>query len=162
SVRLGGYLRWVPRHVSVPALVMLAEHDRIIQNAPTRAYVDRFATTDKKVIEYAGAHHTLEFEPDPDRWLEDLLGWLRARDGQLYHVVDRDLNTPGNWRAILQLKLKNLKTGNVTQKRVRPDDKVETAYLEKREMEYIYQEASGYVFMDTETYDQITLQEMVG
>ena len=78
-------------------------------------------------------------------------------DGQLYHVVDRDLNTPGNWRAILQLKLKNLKTGSITINRVRPQDKVEQAYLDKREMQYIYQDGDGYVFMDTENYDQITI-----
>jgi elongation factor P len=84
-------------------------------------------------------------------------------DGQLYSVVDRDLNTPGNWRAILQLKLKNLKTGSITMNRVRPQDKVEQAYLDKREMDYIYQDGDGYVFMDTETYDQITLnKEWVG
>lgn len=84
-------------------------------------------------------------------------------DKQLYYVVDRDLNTPGNWRAILYLKLKNLKTGAVVPKRVQPDDKVEQAYLDKREMEYIYQDGDGYVFMDTETSDQITLdREWVG
>jgi elongation factor P len=84
-------------------------------------------------------------------------------DGQLYHVVDRDLNTPGNWRAILQLKLKNLKTGSIAVNRVRPQDKVEQAYLDKREMEYIYQDGDGFVFMDTETFDQITLgREWVG
>jgi elongation factor P len=84
-------------------------------------------------------------------------------DGQLYHVVDRDLNTPGNWRAILQLKLKNLKTGSITVNRVRPQDKVEQAYLDRREMQYIYQDGDGYVFMDSETYDQITLdREWVG
>jgi elongation factor P len=66
--------------------------------------------------------------------------------GQLFHVLDRDLNTPGNWRAQLKLKLKNLKTGAITEEKVRPQD-----------MEYIYQEAAGFVFMDTETYDQITL-----
>jgi elongation factor P len=83
--------------------------------------------------------------------------------GQLFYVVDRDLNTPGNWRAILQLKLKNLKTGSITINRVRPQDKVEVAYLEKRPMQYIYQEGDGFVFMDTETYDQITLnKELVG
>src|SRR5215470_3335000 len=49
-------------------------------------------------------------------------------DGQLYTVVDRDLNTPGNWRAILTLKLKNLKTGNIAVNRVRPQDKVDLAY----------------------------------
>jgi elongation factor P len=80
-------------------------------------------------------------------------------DGQLYNVVDFHLNTPGNWRAILQLKLKNLKTGSVTMNRVRPEDKVEQAYLDKREMQYLYQEGDGYVFMDTETYDQITLSK---
>jgi elongation factor P len=86
-----------------------------------------------------------------------------GEDKQLYYVVDRDLNTPGNWRAILYLKLKNLKTGAVVPKRVQPDDKVEQAYLDKREMEYIYQDGDGYVFMDTETSDQITLdREWVG
>jgi elongation factor P len=83
--------------------------------------------------------------------------------GQLFYVVDRDLNTPGNWRAILQLKLKNLKTGSITINRVRPQDKVEVAYLDKRPMQYIYQEGDGYVFMDQETYDQITLnKDLVG
>jgi elongation factor P len=88
---------------------------------------------------------------------------LVGDDKQLYYVVDRDLNTPGNWRAILQLKLKNLKTGSITVNRVRPQDKVEQAYLDKREMQYIYQDGDGFVFMDSETYDQITLtREWVG
>lgn len=83
--------------------------------------------------------------------------------GQLYTVVDRDLNTPGNWRAILQLKLKNLKTGAVTVNRVRPQDKVETAYLDKREMQYLYKDGEDYVFMDNETFDQFHLDhELVG
>ncbi len=86
-----------------------------------------------------------------------------GEDGQLYSVVDRDLNTPGNWRAILNLKLKNLKTGALTPKRVRPDDKVEQAYLDRRAMQYLYQEGNDYVFMDKETFDQITLnREWVG
>lgn len=88
---------------------------------------------------------------------------LVGEGGDLYSVVDRDLNTPGNWRAILQLKLKNLKTGSITINRVRPQDKVEQAYLDKREMQYIYQDGDGYVFMDTETFDQITLgKEWIG
>ena len=82
---------------------------------------------------------------------------LVGDDGQLYQCLDRDLNTPGNWRAILQLKLKNLKTGSITMNRVRPQDKVEVAYLEKKDFQYLYQEGNDYVFMDTETYDQAPL-----
>src|SRR5258708_24554178 len=84
---------------------------------------------------------------------------LVGDDKQLYTVVDRDLNTPGNWRAILQLKLKNLKTGSITMNRVRPQDKCEQAYLDKREMQYLYKEGEDYVFMDSETFDQTTLNK---
>jgi elongation factor P len=84
-------------------------------------------------------------------------------DGQLYSVIDRDLNTPGNWRAILNLKLKNLKTGAVTPRRFKPEDKVELAYLDKRPMQYLYQDGDDYVFMDKETFDQTHLsKEWVG
>ncbi|HZU36922.1 MAG TPA: alpha/beta fold hydrolase [Gemmataceae bacterium] len=76
SVRLDGYLRFVPRFVRVPVLLLLAEKDRIIKNEPTRRFVDRFASKDKEVIEYPGAHHTLEFEPEPEHWLNDLERWL--------------------------------------------------------------------------------------
>ena len=78
SVRLDGYLRFVPKYVHVPVLLLLAEHDRVIRNEKTRAFVDRFATPDKKTIEYPGAHHTLEFEPDPDVFLNDMKDWLDA------------------------------------------------------------------------------------
>src|ERR1700728_3020930 len=74
-------------------------------------------------------------------------------DGQLYVVIDRDLRTPGNLPSKLTLKLKNLKTGYVTDNRVHPEDKVEQAYLDKRDMQYLYKESDGFVFMDTETYD---------
>jgi alpha-beta hydrolase superfamily lysophospholipase len=76
SVRLDGYLRFVPRFVTVPVLVLLAGQERIIRNEPTRRYVERFAGTDKMVIEYPEAHHTLEFEPDPERFIADLRQWL--------------------------------------------------------------------------------------
>jgi elongation factor P len=83
--------------------------------------------------------------------------------GTLFTVVDREHITPGNWRAVLKLKVKNLKTGSVTENRVKPDDKVEVAYLDRRQMQYLYAEGDGYVFMDNETYDQLTLgKEWVG
>ena len=76
SARLDGYLRFVPKYVHVPVLMLLAENDRIIHNAKTRAFVERFATPDKQVIEYAAAHHTLEFEPNPDLFVGDMKTWL--------------------------------------------------------------------------------------
>lgn len=76
SARLDAYLRFVPKYVTVPLLVLLAERDRIIDNARTRGYVERFACTDKQIIEYPGAHHTLEFEPNPDTFIGDVRRWL--------------------------------------------------------------------------------------
>jgi alpha-beta hydrolase superfamily lysophospholipase len=75
SFRLDIYLRRAAKRVQVPTLLMLAEHDRIINNASTRAFANRFRG-ETTIIEYPGAHHTLEFEPNPDRHIDDLLGWL--------------------------------------------------------------------------------------
>jgi alpha-beta hydrolase superfamily lysophospholipase len=79
SFRLDRFLRTVPARVTTPVLLMLAEHDRIIDNAKTRNFVEQFAATDKTIIEYAGAHHTLEFEPEPGRFVDDLIAWLESR-----------------------------------------------------------------------------------
>jgi alpha-beta hydrolase superfamily lysophospholipase len=79
SVKFDVYLRRVPRHVRVPVLLMLAGEDRIIDNARTRRYVERFATDDKSIIEYPEAHHTLEFEPDPTSIFADLTRWILDR-----------------------------------------------------------------------------------
>jgi alpha-beta hydrolase superfamily lysophospholipase len=79
SARLDAYLRFVPPYVRAPVLLLLAGKDRIIDNDRTRAYVQRLATPDKKVIEYPEAHHSLEFEPDPDGFVNDVVGWLEAR-----------------------------------------------------------------------------------
>jgi elongation factor P len=96
-------------------------------------------------------------------YIELRRGMIIVEEGQLCQVVDRDLRTPGNLPSKLTLKLKNLKTGFVTQKRVHPEDKVEQAYLETRTMQYLYQDGDEFIFMDKETYDQIHLQrEWVG
>jgi alpha-beta hydrolase superfamily lysophospholipase len=79
SVRLDIYLKFVPIHVRHPTLLMLAEHDRIINNGRTRAFVQRFATSDKTILEYPGTHHTLEFEPDPEFFIADAIQWLNKR-----------------------------------------------------------------------------------
>jgi len=82
SVRLDLYLRFAASRVCLPILLLLAEHDRITDNTRTRAFVERFPAADKEVHEYAGAHHTLEFESDPEPFLGDLLRWL---DRQIVH-----------------------------------------------------------------------------
>jgi alpha-beta hydrolase superfamily lysophospholipase len=86
SVRLDGYLRLVGRYVCMPVLLMLAEQDRIIDNWRTRRLVERLQTPlivdgpafkrDTQIIEYPAAHHTLEFEPEPERFIRDLISWL--------------------------------------------------------------------------------------
>lgn len=88
---------------------------------------------------------------------------LVGEDGQLHQCLERDLNTPGNWRAILQLKMRNLKTGSITINRVRPEDKAELAYLEKRPFQYSYKDGTDYIFMDTESFEQMTMpDEIIG
>lgn len=76
SAFLDRALRLAPAEVRAPALLMLAGRDRIIDNERTRAYFGRFASEDKRVIEYGEAHHTLEFEPDPTPAFADLAAWL--------------------------------------------------------------------------------------
>lgn len=72
-------VRRAPGRVTQPALLMLAGHDRIVDNDRTRAYFDRLASLDRSVIEYPEGHHTLEFEPDPGQYARDLAVWLDAR-----------------------------------------------------------------------------------
>jgi acylglycerol lipase len=69
----------VPPKVAQPVLLLLASEDRIVDNARTRVYVDRLASRDRTVVEYPGAHHTLEFEPDPGRYARDVAAWLSDR-----------------------------------------------------------------------------------
>ena len=57
-------------------LLMLAGQDRIIDNRATRKFLEQIASPDKTVIEYPEAQHTLEFEPDRDQFIDDLLGWM--------------------------------------------------------------------------------------
>lgn len=70
-----------PGKVKQPALLMLAGHDRIVDNARTLDYFHRLGSTDCKVIEYPEGHHTLEFDPDPTAYARDLIGWIEAHVG---------------------------------------------------------------------------------
>jgi alpha-beta hydrolase superfamily lysophospholipase len=77
SARLDVYNSLAIRHVVVPTLVLLAERDRIVDNAVVRRIVSQFPTADMTVREYAGASHTLEFERGGPPFLSDLIPWLQ-------------------------------------------------------------------------------------
>jgi len=65
--------------------------------------------------------------------------------------------TPGNWRGLIQTKMKSIRSGSNAENRFRPDEIVEKADLRSRKMEYLYEDGSFYYFMDLDTYDQIPL-----
>ncbi len=62
--------------VHQPSLLMLADHDRIVDNARTAAYFEQLASDRRQTIRYPEGHHTLEFDPDPSRYALDLIAWL--------------------------------------------------------------------------------------
>lgn len=84
-------------------------------------------------------------------------GMVILFEGKLCKVVDFRHHTPGNLRAMVQTKLRDLKTGSSFEHRFRSADTVERASLEQHEMEYLYSDGSGHTFMNTENYEQTTL-----
>ena len=78
SVTLGRRIRDAPERLAVPTLLVLAGRDRIIDNDRTRAFFDRFAVSEKTLLEYPEAHHTLEFEPEAEPIFADMIGWIRG------------------------------------------------------------------------------------
>jgi acylglycerol lipase len=75
SAHLDRQLRKAAACVRVRTLLLLAEKDRIIDNERTRRYFETFPTSDKQIVEYSGASHTLEFE-EPPKFLDDLVPWV--------------------------------------------------------------------------------------
>ena len=84
-------------------------------------------------------------------------GMTIKHNGELYRVFSFQHITPGNWRGMVQTKLKSLKTGAIIEHRFRSEDKVDQAYLETHEMEYLYTDGSDYFFMNTENFEQFHL-----
>ncbi|HUQ68919.1 MAG TPA: alpha/beta fold hydrolase [Planctomycetaceae bacterium] len=64
--------------IDVPVLMMLAGRDDVIDNARSRAWFERLTTSRKKLVEYPAARHTLEFEEEPDRFIDELIAWLNT------------------------------------------------------------------------------------
>jgi alpha-beta hydrolase superfamily lysophospholipase len=74
--KLTRYAREAAAFLHLPTLLMLTGKDRIVDNRHTREYFARIPAYQKTLIEYAGAAHTLEFEPDPSQYFRDLAGWF--------------------------------------------------------------------------------------
>jgi len=79
SVRLDFYLRIFRTKISKPILLLIAGQDKIIDNEKTIAFVKRFASGSLTVKKYPEAHHTFEFEPEPQKHIEEIEEWLQAQ-----------------------------------------------------------------------------------
>jgi elongation factor P len=67
--------------------------------------------------------------------------------------------TPGNWRGFVRSKLRNLRSGTQTEYRFRSEEKADRVTLEQQEMEYLYESGGDYFFMNSETFEQISLSK---
>jgi elongation factor P len=84
-------------------------------------------------------------------------GMIILFNGDLCKVMEFRHHTPGNLRAMVQAKLRNIKTGSSFEHRFRSSDTVDKATLEQHEMEFMYSDGSHHHFMNTESYEQVAL-----
>jgi elongation factor P len=82
-------------------------------------------------------------------------------DGSLWTVVEFQHVKPGKGPAFVRTKMKQVLTGKVVEKTFNAGVKVDVAVVEKRDMQYLYKDGADFVFMDTTTYDQMTIPEAV-
>jgi elongation factor P len=91
------------------------------------------------------------------------VGMIVQHQNDLWRVMNVVHVTPGNWRGMVQTKLRNLRSGSQTEYRFRSEDKAERVTLEQHDMEYLYEGDGQYHFMNTENFEQIALdQELLG
>jgi len=86
-------------------------------------------------------------------------GMAITLDGQLYVCVAATHVTPGNLRAFVQAKLRRISDRVIIEKRLRSTEEIEQAFLDRRQMEYLYSDGTGHILMDSQTYDQITVSD---
>jgi elongation factor P len=82
-------------------------------------------------------------------------------DGDLWKITEFQHVKPGKGPAFVRVKQLNLRTGSIVERTYRAGEKVENVRVENREMQYLYHESNGYVFMDTENYEQYTVSDDV-
>ena len=86
-------------------------------------------------------------------------GMVLNLDGQLWSVIWFQHHKPGKGGAVMRTKLRNVASGAVVERTFRADEKVDQAVVDKREMSYLYHDGTHYVFMDSQTYDQLSVEE---
>lgn len=82
-------------------------------------------------------------------------------DGQVVSIIEFQHVKPGKGAAFVRTKIRNVITGSVVEKTFNPNDKYPTAFIERKDMEYLYSDGDLYYFMDSETYEQIPISKSV-
>jgi len=80
-------------------------------------------------------------------------------DGNIYQIIEFQHVKPGKGAAFVRTKLKNIKSGGVTETTFRPTEKFENAHIDRKNMTYLYNDSGLYYFMDGETFEQIAVSE---
>jgi elongation factor P len=88
-------------------------------------------------------------------------GLVIKYNNELWTVTEFQHVNPGNWRAFVRTRLKNLKSGKVIENRFRAGESIEIIRIERKEFQFLFRDGSGYVFMDKESYEQISVEEEV-
>ncbi len=78
-------------------------------------------------------------------------------EGNIYQIIEFQHVKPGKGAAFVRTKLKNIKSGGVVEKTFRPTEKCPQARIDRKDMQYLYNDGELYNFMDTETYEQIAI-----
>jgi elongation factor P len=86
-------------------------------------------------------------------------GMIVKYEGELQYVLNVYHHTPGNLRAVIQIKMRNLRSGTSKEIRFGSGDKLEVAHIESVDMEYLYQEGDNYVLMNQENFEQVSLHK---
>jgi elongation factor P len=88
-------------------------------------------------------------------------GMVIEHNGELFSIHRAEHRTPGNLRAFVQARMRNLRTGAIADHRFRSTDEVERAMIDETEMQYLYADGDSFVFMNTENYEQLHLHKDV-
>lgn len=90
-------------------------------------------------------------------------GLVIKYNNQPWTIIEFQHVNPGNWRAFVRTKLKNLKSGKVIENRFRAGETIDIIRIERKQFQYLYRDATGFVFMDQENYEQMSVQkEQIG